>query len=154
MTSPSIFSAARRRLRLFCNSSSFFAPMRAAARSQSFDSVPVAPSATSLRISRSSRPACLRTRSPSPFGRDFLERAVEQRGKRLHRLSVAALADEHEREIVAQRREIAISGEQRGLQVAAGQRIALALRHSAGEMKRDVRLKFYLHAEIALVVFV
>ena len=61
-------------------------------------------------------------------GGDFLERAVEQSGKRLHRLSIAALADEHQREIVAQRREIAVAGEQRGLQVAAGQRVALALR--------------------------
>jgi hypothetical protein len=86
--------------------------------------------------------------------RDFLERAIEQGGKRLHRLSVAPCANEHEWEIVAQRREIAVSGEKRRLQVTAGKRIALALGHSAREMKRDVRLKFYLHAEIALVFFV
>jgi hypothetical protein len=69
-------------------------------------------------------------------------------------LSVAPCANEHERKIVAQRCEIAVSGEQRRLQVTAGKRIALALGHSAREMKRDVRLKFYLHTEIALVVFI
>ena len=85
--------------------------------------------------------------------RDRLSRGIEQRGERLHRLSVAARKQD-QREIVAQRREIAVAGENRRLQVAAGQRVALALGHPAREMKRDVRLSFYLHAEFALVVFV
>jgi hypothetical protein len=40
------------------------------------------------------------------------------------------------------------------MQITLGKRIALALGHSSCEMKRDVGLKFYLHAEIALVVLV
>jgi len=52
-TSPSSFSAARRRLALFCNSSSLLSPTRATAASNNFFSDPAAPSTTSLRISRS-----------------------------------------------------------------------------------------------------
>ena len=85
--------------------------------------------------------------------RDLFERAVEQSGERLHRFSIARRANEHERKIVAQRRKIAVAGKNRRMQVALGKRIALALGLSAREMKRDVRLKFYLHAEVALVVF-
>jgi hypothetical protein len=83
-----------------------------------------------------------------------LKRAVEQPGKRLHRFFNAGVGNEHEREIVAKRREITVSGENRRLQIAAGQRVALVLGHPAREMKCDVRLGIYLHAKIALVVFV
>jgi hypothetical protein len=40
------------------------------------------------------------------------------------------------------------------MQIIAGKRIELALGLSSREMKRDVRLHFCLHAEIALVVSV
>ena len=77
--------------------------------------------------------------------RDLLETAVDKSRQRLHRVS-----GEDEREVVAQRGEIAISGEERRLQIA--QRGELTLRHPAGEMKRDMRLKFCLHAETALIL--
>ena len=89
-TSPSCLSAARKAFRLLTSRSSFFAPMRAAARSQSLNSVPVAPSAISLRISRSSRPACLRSAFAIVLAGDILRRASNSRGKRLHRLLVAS----------------------------------------------------------------
>ena len=39
-----------------------------------------------------------------------LERAIDQSGKRLHRLPIAACAQEHEREIIAKRGQIPVSG--------------------------------------------
>ena len=91
---------------------------------------------------------------PQPFWvavRDVVERAIDQSGKRLHRL--AAAADQHDREIIAQRREIAIAGEHGGLQIALGERVERAARDSAGEVKGDERLKFCLHVRFALTVF-
>ena len=84
-------------------------------------------------------------------GSDRLQRAIDQPGQRLHRLLV--VAHQHERIVVAQRGEIAVSGENRRMQIAAGKRGELTLRQPAGEMKRDVRLKFCLHAEIASFQF-
>src|SRR5471032_551436 len=81
--------------------------------------------------------------------RDVLQRAIDQPGQRLHRLSAASR--QNEREIVAQRAEVAISGKNRRLQIAAGQRGKFALGHSAGKMKRNMRLEFCLHAQIALI---
>src|SRR5450755_1597377 len=84
--------------------------------------------------------------------RDVLQRAVKQSGQRLHR--VVAASGQNERKIVAQRAEVAIFGKDRRLQIAAGQRGKLALEHSAGEMKRYMRLEFCLHALIALIELV
>ena len=84
--------------------------------------------------------------------RDALQRTIEQSGKGLHRFCIAA--DQHEWKIVTQRREIPIFGKNCGMQVARGKHIDLALGHSPREMKRDMRLKFCLHAKIALVVSV
>jgi hypothetical protein len=95
---------------------------------------------------------------PHPFSvtvrRDGLERVVDQSGKRLYRLSIAACAHEHERKIVPKRGEIPVAGENCGMQIAQGVRIELAVGQPTSEMKRDVCLKFYLHAKIALVVSV
>src|SRR5208282_5067576 len=85
--------------------------------------------------------------------RDGGERAIEQSGQRLHRLAVAAAADQDERKIITQRREIAIAGEHSGLQIALGERTERAARDSSGEVKCDERLKFCLHVRFALTVF-
>ena len=93
---------------------------------------------------------------PDPFSitvcRNVPERAIDQSGKRLYRLSIAACTHEHQRKIIAKRGEIPVSGENCRMQIALGVRIELALGHPAREMKRDVCLKFYLHAKIAFVV--
>ncbi len=94
--------------------------------------------------------------APHPFSstgrRDRLDRTVEQPGKRLYRLSIAACSHEHQRKIIAKRGEIPVSGENCRMQIALGVRIERALGHPTREMKRDVCLTFYLHAKIALVV--
>jgi hypothetical protein len=69
-------------------------------------------------------------------------------------LSIAGCAHEYEREIVAKRGEIPVSGENCGTQTALGVRVERAAGLPTREMKRDVRLKFCLHAKIALVVSV
>ena len=95
---------------------------------------------------------------PHPFSvtvrRDGLDRVIDQPGKRLYRLSIAACAREHERKIVSKRGQIPVSGENCRMQIALGVRIESALGQPTREMKRDVCLKFYLHAKIALVVSV
>src|SRR5665647_2988275 len=95
---------------------------------------------------------------PHPFSvtlhRDGLQRAIDQPGKRLYRLSIATRARKHERKIVPEHGEIPVSGEYCGMQIALAMRIECALGQPTREMKRDVCLKFYLHAKIASVVSV
>src|ERR1019366_1823873 len=86
--------------------------------------------------------------------RDGPERAIDQSGKRLHRLSIAGCAHQHQRKIVAKGGEIPVSGENRGTQATLGMCIECAAGHPPREMKRNVCLKFCLHAKIALVVSV
>ncbi|HEY5129412.1 MAG TPA: hypothetical protein VIJ35_19355, partial [Bradyrhizobium sp.] len=84
---------------------------------------------------------------PDPFcvtvRRDGLERLINQSGKRLYRLAIAARAHEHQRKIVPKRGEIPVSGQNCRMQIALGVRIERTLGQPTGEMKRDVCLKFY-----------
>jgi hypothetical protein len=70
----------------------------------------------------------------------------------LHRFWIAT--HQHERKIITQRREIPVFCKNGGKQIALGKGISFALGHFPREMKRDMRLKFYLHADIALAVSV
>jgi hypothetical protein len=45
---------------------------------------------------------------------DAGQQPVDDRGYRLHSLAAGSIADQHDREVVAQRREIAITGKERG----------------------------------------
>ena len=68
---------------------------------------------------------------PDPFRitvcRNVSKRAIDQSGKRLYRLSIAACTHEHERKIIAKRGEIPVSGEHCGVQIALGAGIEPAL---------------------------